>query len=111
MSDAVPGRPQPIRPTDEPIRLIDEKGAVVRGKRAAGFSLPDSATLLDLYRRMVVARRFEAQVTALTRQGRLATYPSTSRIASPRRPIASPPSAPSVPTTGCSRPTATPSRC
>jgi pyruvate dehydrogenase E1 component alpha subunit len=32
--------------------------------------------LLTLYRRMVVARRFEAQVTALTRQGRLATYPS-----------------------------------
>lgn len=49
---------------------------MVRGKRAAGFELPDPETLLSLYRRMVVARRFEAQVTALTRQGRLATYPS-----------------------------------
>jgi len=65
-----------VRPTEQPIRLIDENGAVVRGKRAAGFALPDPETLLALYRRMVVARRFEAQVTALTRQGRLATYPS-----------------------------------
>jgi 2-oxoisovalerate dehydrogenase E1 component alpha subunit len=76
MSDAVPGRQDPIRPTELPIRLIDEKSALVRGKRAAGFELPDAETLLSLYRRMVVARRFEAQVTALTRQGRLATYPS-----------------------------------
>jgi pyruvate dehydrogenase E1 component alpha subunit len=81
MSDATSGRSDvqgqsPIRPTELPIRLIDEKGAVVRGKRAAGFDLPDPDTLLALYRRMVVARRFEAQVTALTRQGRLATYPS-----------------------------------
>ena len=76
MGDALPGRPEVARPTELPIRLIDEKGSVVRGKRAAGFEAPDSATLLSLYRRMVVARRFEAQVTALTRQGRLATYPS-----------------------------------
>ena len=79
MSDAMASRSataEPIRPTDLPIRLIDEKGTVVRGKRAAGFELPDASVLLSLYRRMVVARRFEAQVTALTRQGRLATYPS-----------------------------------
>src|SRR4051794_20371926 len=38
--------------------------------------MPDTDRLLSLYRAMVVARRFEAQVTALTRQGRLATYPS-----------------------------------
>jgi pyruvate dehydrogenase E1 component alpha subunit len=81
MSDAMAGRREPIehglaRPTELPIRLIDEKGSAVRGKRTAGFELPDAETLLALYRRMVVARRFEAQVTALTRQGRLATYPS-----------------------------------
>ena len=61
MSDAVPGRQDVSRPTDLPIRLIDEKGAAVRGKRAAGFEAPDPETLLSLYRRMVVARRFEAQ--------------------------------------------------
>jgi pyruvate dehydrogenase E1 component alpha subunit len=79
MSDATASRAAdagPIRPTELPLRLIDENGAVVRGKRTAGFELPDASVLLTLYRRMVVARRFEAQVTALTRQGRLATYPS-----------------------------------
>lgn len=38
--------------------------------------MPDAGILLDLYRRMVLARRFDVQVSALTRQGRLATYPS-----------------------------------
>ena len=32
--------------------------------------------LLDLYRRMVIGRRFDSQATALTKQGRLAVYPS-----------------------------------
>lgn len=80
MSDASSSRSaviaEPVRPTEQPIRLIDEKGTAVRGKRTAGFELPSSEMLLTLYRRMVVARRFETQVTALTRQGRLATYPS-----------------------------------
>lgn len=81
MSDATASRSatstsEPVRPTELPIRLIDEKGTAVRGKRAAGFELPSADVLLTLYRRMVVARRFETQVTALTRQGRLATYPS-----------------------------------
>lgn len=76
MSDTASDRQGPIRPTELPIRLIDEKGAPVRGKRAAGFDFPDATVLIGLYRQMVVARRFETQVTALTRQGRLATYPS-----------------------------------
>ena len=66
----------PVLPTAEPIQLIDETGSLVTGERTAGFALPDTATLLGLYRRMVHARRFDVQVTALTRQGRLATYPS-----------------------------------
>ena len=66
----------PVLPTRLPIRLIDENGVVVSGEQTAGFTLPPGATLLDLYRKMVLARRFDAQVTALTRQGRLATYPS-----------------------------------
>jgi pyruvate dehydrogenase E1 component alpha subunit len=80
MSDASASRSdlraEPVRPTELPIRLIDEKGALVRGKRSAGLELPPSDVLLTVYRRMVIARRFETQVTALTRQGRLATYPS-----------------------------------
>jgi pyruvate dehydrogenase E1 component alpha subunit len=37
----------------------------------------DPALALTLYRRMVSGRRFNRQATALTRQGRLAVYPST----------------------------------
>ncbi|MCU1476153.1 MAG: pyruvate dehydrogenase (acetyl-transferring) component subunit alpha [Subtercola sp.] len=66
----------PTLPTRKPIRLIAETGRPVKGAQTAGFVLPDTDTLLGLYRQMVLARRFDAQVTALTRQGRLATYPS-----------------------------------
>lgn len=59
-----------------PLRLIDDTGHAVDESQTGGFVLPDTATLLGLYRQMVVARRFDVQVTALTRQGRLATYPS-----------------------------------
>jgi pyruvate dehydrogenase E1 component alpha subunit len=76
MNDDVAGRAEPVRPTQKPIRLIDEKGVPVKGAERAGFTLPSPEVLLSLYRRMVLARRFDVQVTALTRQGRLATYPS-----------------------------------
>ncbi|HWD61787.1 MAG TPA: pyruvate dehydrogenase (acetyl-transferring) E1 component subunit alpha [Humibacter sp.] len=66
----------PTLPTAQPIRLIDERGEPAPRERAAGFAMPEAGILLDLYRRMVLARRFDVQVTALTRQGRLATYPS-----------------------------------
>ena len=62
-------------PSEKPIRLLDNAGHAVTGQATGGFSMPDSDTLLDLYRKMVVARRFDVQVTALTKQGRLATYP------------------------------------
>lgn len=63
-------------PGAQPIRLVDELGAVDEGDVSGGYQLPDDDTLLDAYRRMVIARRWDTQVTALTRQGRLATYPS-----------------------------------
>ena len=59
-----------------PLRLIDDSGNAVPDRESGGFVLPPVETLLRLYRQMVVARRFDVQVTALTRQGRLATYPS-----------------------------------
>jgi 2-oxoisovalerate dehydrogenase E1 component alpha subunit len=63
-------------PSAEPIRLIDDAGHAADRALTGGFALPDAPTLKLLYRRMVLARRFDVQVTALTRQGRLATYPS-----------------------------------
>ena len=76
MSDSAAVREEPVRPTLLPISLIDGKGSAVAGKRTAGFARPSDEVLLELYRKMVVARRFDVQVSALTRQGRLATYPS-----------------------------------
>lgn len=76
MSDSDVSDPATARPTEKPISLIDEKGAAVRGKATGGFAMPSVEVLLDLFRRMTLARRFDVQVTALTRQGRLATYPS-----------------------------------
>lgn len=63
-------------PDAEPLRLIDETGAAVAARLRRGIDLPDLDTLIELYRRMVIARRWDTQVTALTRQGRLSTYPS-----------------------------------
>jgi pyruvate dehydrogenase E1 component alpha subunit len=53
--------------------LLDRTG---RAHPQPWTALPDPATLRELYRRMVVGRRFDAQATALTKQGRLAVYPS-----------------------------------
>ncbi|GIJ48405.1 pyruvate dehydrogenase E1 component subunit alpha [Virgisporangium aliadipatigenens] len=60
-----------LLPTAEPLGLIDAEG------NALGGDLPPDEILLELYRRMVVGRRFDAQATALTKQGRLAVYPSS----------------------------------
>ena len=61
-----------LLPTETPRRLIDADGSPVDGPE----TMPDEATLLDLHRRMVVGRRLDLQSTALTKQGRLAVYPS-----------------------------------
>jgi len=56
-----------LLPDPEPVRVLGTPGAA----RA------DEDLALTLYRRMVAGRRFNQQATALTRQGRLAVYPST----------------------------------
>jgi 2-oxoisovalerate dehydrogenase E1 component alpha subunit len=76
MSASVARPDEPVRPTALPISLLDDTGMAVTGERTAGLVMPDADVLLGLYRQMVVARRFDVQVSALTRQGRLATYPS-----------------------------------
>lgn len=63
-----------VQPADHPIGLIDQNGSPVSGEATGGFALPPAELLLELYRKMVVTRRFDVQVTKLTRQGRLATY-------------------------------------
>ena len=59
-------------PDATPYRLIDPDGVV-----ADESALPPRETLLEVYRAMVLGRRFDAQATALTKQGRLAVYPSS----------------------------------
>ena len=56
-----------------PRMLIDEHGTVV----GDGSALPVPADLLDGYRELVLARRFNDVASALVRQGRLAVYPSS----------------------------------
>ncbi|MCE0539584.1 pyruvate dehydrogenase (acetyl-transferring) E1 component subunit alpha [Kineosporia rhizophila] len=69
-TDARPG----LLPAPAPVQLIDPSGAACA---ETALSRPDHATLARLYRAMAVGRRLDAQITALTRQGRLAVYPSS----------------------------------
>ncbi|MFE3180326.1 pyruvate dehydrogenase (acetyl-transferring) E1 component subunit alpha [Streptomyces violascens] len=57
--------PAPLLPDPEPHRVL-----------GTGAEL-DSALMLKLYGELVRGRRFNAQATALTKQGRLAVYPSS----------------------------------
>ncbi|AXX32419.1 thiamine pyrophosphate-dependent dehydrogenase E1 component subunit alpha [Actinosynnema pretiosum subsp. pretiosum] len=72
MATATPDRT--LLPTEEPLALLRPDGSAVEG---SPLRMPDDEVLLELHRRMVVGRRFDTQATALTRQGRLAVYPSS----------------------------------
>ena len=76
MSLKVEPRETVMLPSAEPLRLIDDSGHAADAALGDGFNLPSPDELMALYRRMVLARRWDVQVSALTRQGRLATYPS-----------------------------------
>jgi 2-oxoisovalerate dehydrogenase E1 component alpha subunit len=65
-----------LLPGRDPWQLIDPAGGVT-GSAAEAGPLPPDQTLAELYRRMVIGRRFDTQATALTKQGRLAVYPSS----------------------------------
>jgi 2-oxoisovalerate dehydrogenase E1 component alpha subunit len=62
-----------VVPYGEPACLISPDGSACH---AEGLEMPDDGSLVELYRRLVTARRFDRQATTLTRQGRLAVYPS-----------------------------------
>ena len=65
-----------LLPSAAPLALIDADGRLT--PEAAGeLTLPAPGVLRELHRRMVLGRRFDTQATALTRQGRLAVYPSS----------------------------------
>lgn len=69
---------RPVRdgllPTDQPLQYLDQEGMP---RPDSAVSPPDDATLLELHRKLVLGRRFDTQATALTKQGRLAVYPSS----------------------------------
>jgi pyruvate dehydrogenase E1 component alpha subunit len=66
-------KPQGLLPTGTPLTLLDTDGRAVP---SAGLGMPGDDVLVALHRKMVLARRFDTQATALTKQGRLAVYPS-----------------------------------
>ena len=68
---AIPG--SRLLPTQAPLTLLDTDGRAVPSD---GLEMPGDDVLLALHRQMVLARRFDTQATALTKQGRLAVYPS-----------------------------------
>ncbi|MFB7340984.1 pyruvate dehydrogenase (acetyl-transferring) E1 component subunit alpha [Streptomyces hydrogenans] len=67
---------EPRTPGRDPAKLLPgRRPARVLGTAAA--DAVDPALLRELHRHLVVGRRFNEQATALTRQGRLAVYPSS----------------------------------
>jgi pyruvate dehydrogenase E1 component alpha subunit len=71
---AVPLDSRRLLPTDAPLGLLDARGELVPDPV---LPLPAEEILLELHRRIVLGRRFDTQATALTKQGRLAVYPSS----------------------------------
>ncbi|HEX3779523.1 MAG TPA: pyruvate dehydrogenase (acetyl-transferring) E1 component subunit alpha [Pseudonocardiaceae bacterium] len=65
-------RPADLLPSEVPLRLINPDGSVAGSE----LTMPGDEVLRKLYRGMVLGRRFDTQATALTKQGRLAVYPS-----------------------------------
>ncbi|PSL05365.1 pyruvate dehydrogenase E1 component alpha subunit [Haloactinopolyspora alba] len=76
-SAAAPADPAGLLPAAEPVAFLDDDGSPAPEHRRGRYREPDLALLREAYSRMVVGRRFDAQATALTKQGRLAVYPSS----------------------------------
>ena len=64
-----------LLPSEAPLQLIDADGRP--GGNPGPLAMPAPDVLLDLHRRMVLGRQVDVQCTALTKQGRLAVYPSS----------------------------------
>jgi 2-oxoisovalerate dehydrogenase E1 component alpha subunit len=59
------------------LRQYWRASALTAVKPPGGYRRPADEALLAAYRAMVVGRRFDTQATTLTKQGRLAAYPSS----------------------------------
>ena len=58
-----------LLPSEKPVQLLEDP--------SPAYSLPEPQRLVSAYRAMVVGRSFDAQATTLTKQGKLAVYPSS----------------------------------
>jgi pyruvate dehydrogenase E1 component alpha subunit len=67
--------PAALLPSASPVRFLAEDGTPV--DRHDDYREPPVDRLKEAYRLMVLGRRFDVQATALTKQGRLAVYPSS----------------------------------
>ena len=63
-----------LLPAPTPIRFVDQDGRPA--DEHGGYRRPPDELLGRAYEAMVLARRFDAQATALARQGRIAAFPS-----------------------------------
>jgi 2-oxoisovalerate dehydrogenase E1 component alpha subunit len=61
-------------PADAPVQYLAPAGQLTDSP--ARYPRPSAQQLVDMYRNMFLGRRFDQQATALTKQGRLAVYPS-----------------------------------
>jgi pyruvate dehydrogenase E1 component alpha subunit len=66
---------QKFLPAEITVQYLDAAGELTESD--ARYPRPDDDRLVELYRKMVLGRRFDQQATALTKQGRLAVYPSS----------------------------------
>lgn len=75
VTDAVPSQVNQRRllPATTPLALLSPAGQPVH---STSLDMPGDDVLVGLHRQMVLGRRFDTQATALTKQGRLAVYPS-----------------------------------
>lgn len=65
---------QRFLPAEAPVQYLDPAGRLVASD--ARYARPDGQRLVAMYRNMLLGRRFDEQAAALTKQGRLAVYPS-----------------------------------
>ena len=64
-----------LPPRAYPLSLIAPDGGA--GDADGMLVMPSDEVLRELLKRMIIGRRFDSQATALTKQGRLAVYPSS----------------------------------
>lgn len=67
---------QAMLPRDTPVQLLDPQGRFTADTGPAPYQPPVVDRLQEMYRRMVIGRRVDQQATALTKQGKLAVFPS-----------------------------------